>query len=173
MNIRRPLGFYRPSRRLAQGLIVCGLFSFCAVGLAETYTLTVKVTVVEKTCDINNNQPIAVNFPELMVIKNIDGVAYETDIPYTLQCDDSSDNPGLKFKFSGTGSAFNANLLETSESNLGLRLKQGGSNWNLNTWTTFNYNAAPRLSAVPVARGSGGIDAGDFTATGVLSVEYQ
>ncbi len=172
MNIRRYLWCCRPSRGFMHGLIACGLGLFCAVGLAETYTLTVKVTVVEKTCDINNNQPITVDFGE-MVIKNIDGAAYETDIPYTLQCEDAASNPALRFMFGTTGASFNANLLKTSENNLGLRLKQNGNNWNLNNWLNFTYNTVPTLTAVPVPNGTGGIDAGDFTASGTLSVEYR
>ena len=153
------------------------LVLFSGVVLAETYTLTVKVTVVEKTCDVYGsggpNQPISVDFGD-MVIKNVNGTNYETEIPYTLNCEDAASNPALKLKFDGTrmtGQA--ANVLTTSDKNLGLRLKAGGSNLNLGTWRNFNYATKLVLTATPIGSGTGGINDGQMTATGTLSVEYQ
>ncbi|WP_232799091.1 fimbrial protein [Providencia rettgeri] len=148
------------------------LFSSGAV--AEKYTLTVKVTVVEKTCDINSSQPINVDMGDL-IIKNIDGISYgKTTIPYTLVCDDGVDNPALKLKFDGVGMAGEeANVLNTSTNNLGLRLLADGANLNLATWKNFNYVSQPVLSVVPITSGIGGVGDGVFTASAILSVEYQ
>lgn len=167
----------RPPKALAKGLLMSSLVLFSGVALAETYTLTVKVTVVEKTCDVYGsggpNQPINVDFGD-MVIKNVNGTNYETEIPYTLDCEDAASNPALKLKFDGTrmtGQA--ANVLTTSDKNLGLRLKVGGSNLNLGAWRNFNYATKPALTATPIGSGTGGINDGQMTATGTLSVEYQ
>ncbi|QZY66670.1 fimbrial protein (plasmid) [Providencia rettgeri] len=150
---------------------------FSTVALAETYTLTVKVTVVEKTCDVYGpegiSQPITVNMGDL-IIKNIDGVSYgKTDIQYQLQCEDATDNPALKLKFDGprmSGQA--ANVLSTSDPNLGLKLMADNSNLNLGTWRNFNYDPKPTLSVIPISNGQG-INDGEMTASATLSVEYQ
>lgn len=175
MKLRR----LRPPKALATGLLLGSVGLFSGVVLAETYTLTVKVTVVEKTCDVYGNggpnQPISVDFGD-MIIKNVNGTNYETDIPYKLNCEDAADNPALKLKlkFDGTrmtGQA--ANVLKTSDNNLGLRLKAGGSNLNLGTWRNFNYATPPALTATPVGSGTGGINDGQLMASATLSVEYQ
>lgn len=173
MRLRR----LRPLHALATVLLLGSAGTFSGAVLAQTYNLTVKVTVVEKTCDIYGNggpnQPISVDFGD-MIIKNINGTNYETEIPYTLNCADAASNPALKLKFDGTrmtGQA--ANVLKTSDSNLGLRLKAGGSNLNLGTWRNFNYATKPVLTATPISSGTGGINDGQLTATATLSVEYQ
>ncbi|MBO0160183.1 hypothetical protein, partial [Vibrio parahaemolyticus] len=91
--------------------------------------------------------------------KNIDGVAYEQPIDYTLDCDDATNSTPLKLRFeNNSGANFNANLLRTSEPNLGLRVKQDGYPFAFNNWVYFTYGNQPELSVVPVARGSAGID---------------
>ncbi|MGJ3355918.1 fimbrial protein [Providencia sp. Je.9.19] len=178
MNIKQTTFHWRSAQGLAKGLLLSNLIMFSGLGLAATYTLTVKVTVVEKTCDIYGNggsgQPISVDMGDI-IIKNIDGQSYaKTDIPYTLNCEDSADNPALKLKFDGprmTGQA--ANVLKTSENNMGLRLLADGTNLNLATWRNFNYATKPLLSVVPVSSGTGGVSDGVFTASATLSVEYQ
>lgn len=171
MIIRRR--FCRPSQALAASLLL-----FSSVSLAETYTLTVKVTVVEKTCDIYGpdgiGQPINVAMGDL-IIKNIDGVSYgQTDIQYRLQCDDGDQNPALKLKFDGQQMNDQApNVLSTSDPNLGLRLMANNTNLNLGTWRNFNYSQPLALSVIPKGSNSGGINDGQMTASATLSVEYQ
>lgn len=167
----------RLPKALAKSLLLGNLMLFSTAALAETYTLTVKVTVVEKTCDIYGadgiGQPITVNMGDL-IIKDIDGISYgKTDIEYFLQCDDALSNPALKLKFDGprmTGEA--ANVLSTSDPNLGLRLMADNSNLNLGVWRNFNYNTKPTLSVIPKGGGEG-INDGQMTASATLSVEYQ
>lgn len=176
MTKTTPRGRWRHARLLATGILTAGLGMFAGVGFAETYTLTVKVTVVEKTCDIYGNggpnQPISVDMGDL-IIKNIDGINYQMDIPYTLVCDDAAANPALKLMLSGAGASFNANVLKTSDSNVGLQLKADNLALALNTWRNFNYATKPTLSVVPVVSGTGGVNDGVFTASSTLSVEYQ
>lgn len=56
---------------LATSLLMSSLMLCSAATLAETYTLTVKVTVVEKTCDIYGpdgiGQPINVAMGDLII----------------------------------------------------------------------------------------------------------
>lgn len=179
MTIQRPGSLCRASKVLVTGLFMSNLILFSAAPLAENYTLTVKVTVVEKTCDIYGDggigQPITVDMGDL-IIKNImkEEDYGKTDILYTLDCEGAASNPALKLKFEGprmNGQA--ANVLSTSDSNLGLRLMADNSNLNLATWRNFNYNTKPTISVIPVGSGSGGINDGKMTASATLSVEYQ
>lgn len=177
MIITQRRRFCRPPKGLATSLLVSSVLLFSGLTLAETYTLTVTVKVVERTCDIYGNngigQPIDVNMGDLM-IKNIDGISYgKTEIPYFLNCDDAANNPALKLKFDGphmSGQA--ANVLSTSDNNLGLRLMANNSNFNLGAWRNFNYEAKPTLSVIPIGGGEG-INDGPMTASATLSVEYQ
>ncbi|EOE1424303.1 fimbrial protein [Providencia stuartii] len=135
------------------------------------FRVTIRIEI--KTCDVNDNQAIEVDFGD-MIIKNIDGVAYEQPIDYTLDCDDATNSTPLKLRFeNNSGANFNANLLRTSEPNLGLRVKQDGYPFAFNNWVYFTYGNQPELSVVPVARGSAGIDDGPFTASALLTVEYE
>ncbi|MEX6428173.1 fimbrial protein [Providencia manganoxydans] len=177
MTIRRPRSLCRLPKVLVTSLLVSNLILFSSAALAETYTLTVKVTVVEKTCDIYGEgpgQPITVDMGDL-IIKNISKVeGYgKTDIPYTLDCEDAASNPALKLKFDTPRMIRQeANVLPTSDPNLGLRLMADNKNLNLGTWLEFNYNTKPTLSVIPVGSGEG-INDGTMTASATLSVEYR
>ncbi|OAT51333.1 fimbrial protein [Providencia heimbachae] len=165
------------TKHIISGLFLSlfGLFSNLAI--ADIYTLTVKVTVIEKTCDIYGNggpnQPITVDMEDL-IIKKIDGQKYETEIPYQLDCTDAANNPALKMKFDGTQMAGQGvNILKTSVDNLGLALKMGSNDMTIGKWHPFNYSVHPRLSVIPIASGTGGINNEQMTASATLSVEYQ
>lgn len=134
---------------------------------------TVKVRIELKTCDINDNKTIEVDFGD-MIIKNIDGSAYEQPIDYNLDCDDATNSTPLKLRFeNNSGANFDADLLRTSEPNLGLRVKQNGNAFAFNDWIHFTYGNEPTLTVVPVTRGSEGIDDGEFSASALLTVEYE
>lgn len=151
------------------------MFSFNSQAAAPSdVNFNVTFSIVTKTCTVNNNRPITVNFG-LMDIPNIDGVRYEQDVTYSLVCDNnaSTTNPALKLQFSGVGASFNSELLSTSERYLGIRLKQRGLNLPMNSWVSFKYNDQPRITAVPVKSGDGGLDDGDFSASATFSVEYE
>lgn len=151
--------------------LLCSILLMSANTNAETYTLTIKVNVLQQTCTVNQNQTITVDFPD-MVIKNIDGQRYETSIPYILACDGSANNPALKIKFGGTPAVFNAQYLETSENDLGLEIRINGAATAPERWVDFHFNALPKLTAVPVLKTGGSVNAGVFNASGTLSVEY-
>lgn len=180
MTIQRPRSLCRSPKVLVTSLLVSNLILFSSAALAETYTLTVKVTVVEKTCDIYGEygpgQPITVDMGNL-IIKNISKVEDygKTEIRYTLDCEDAASNPALKLKFEGPRmdkQAANV-LATTSDPNLGLRLMAGNNDLNLGTWLEFNYKTKPTLSVIPVGSGDGGINDGPMTASATLSVEYR
>lgn len=90
----------------------------------------------------------------------------------TLACDGSANNPALKLKFSGTPASFNTQYLETSESDLGLEIRVDGTATEPGRWVDFYFNTLPKLTAVPVLKNGGSVNAGVFNASGTLSVEY-
>lgn len=150
------------------------LFIGCGYSQAasDSVNFRVKVEIQQKTCDVNDNNPIHVDFGD-MIIKNIDGAMYEKSILYTLDCEDTSNSQGLKLQISGNGANFNNDLLQTSEPNLGLRFKQNNIVFARNAWVNFTYGSPPNLSVVPVAYGQDGLNDGDFTAAATFNVEYQ
>lgn len=172
-------------KSLFKSMFVSGLLLVSAQSIADVFTIQVKVTVVEKTCDIygnsGKNTPITVTFPDL-IIRQIGGQYGKTEIPYFLECEDVTDNPALKIKFIGTdaqsvpNSSFKeAGLLKTTDNNLAIKIvdDRNGAQVKLNTWFPFRYNSKPKLMAIPFPSDAGGIRGGEFIATGTLSVEYQ
>lgn len=141
--------------------------------ISDNVNFNVKVTVVAKTCEVNDNNPITVEFNDMIINKIKDGI-YEQPIPYTLDCDGPPAGQLLRLQFLGVGASFNSNLLQTSERDLGLQFKMDGNNFNLNSWQNFTYtNTLPSLSVLAVASSVGGIEDGEFTATATFNVEYQ
>lgn len=165
---------YINTKRLSFFLASLLIFSFNCQANTGDVNFNVTFSIVTKTCNVNNNENITVDFG-LMNVTDIDGVNYEQDIIYTLTCDDNAsiDNPALKLQFSGVGASFNSDLLSTSERYLGIRLKQRGLNLPMNSWINFTYNDQPNITAVPEKSGDGGLNDGDFSASATFSVEYE
>ncbi|MEX6159322.1 fimbrial protein [Providencia manganoxydans] len=145
---------------------------------AAEFSIVIKATIIDKTCDINGgvvDQPINVIFDDI-VINSINGKDYRrTPIIYNIDCKDEDDDakPPLRLKFGGTGASFDSSILRVNEEdNLGLLIQANGSQMKINEWFEFNYGSEPKLYVVPVANKLGGIRGGDFTASGTLSVEY-
>ncbi|MCS3433874.1 fimbrial protein [Klebsiella sp. BIGb0407] len=156
-------------------LIVLGLSTWSSLSYAvsDSVNFDVKVTIVTKTCEVNNNNPITVEFNDMIINKIKDGI-YEQPIPYTLDCGEAPAGQLLRLQFIGAGAFFDNTLLQTSERDLGLQFKKDGKDFDLNTWQNFTYtNTLPSLSVLAVASLVGGIDDGEFTATATFNVEYQ
>ncbi|WP_433587152.1 fimbrial protein [Providencia alcalifaciens] len=172
MKLYKLNGWYKREITVTWLFISILIWSSLSQAGQDILNFNVKIIIETKTCDINNNQPISVDFGDGLVINSLDGVSYgKTTIPYTLQCENTVNNPLLRMKFMGSASS-NPNYLATSQDNLGVRLMIGDSDWPLNAWVGFNLDSPPTLWGVPIALG-GGIDAGEFMASGTLSVEYQ
>lgn len=170
-----------PIRKAIVGLVAGGCLLASGQSLAEVFTIQVKVTVVEKTCDIygpSEGQPVQVTFPDL-IINQIDGISYgRTQINYNIKCEDAADNPAIKIQFTGTDASssntnFAVGMLKTTENDLAIKILNGSQQLKLNDWLPFRYNSKPTLYAVAVPSDTGGIKGGEFTASGTLSVEYQ
>lgn len=148
-------------------------YSSLSYAVSDSVSFDVEVTVVAKTCEVNDNNPITVEFGDMIINKIKDGI-YEQPIPYTLDCGEAPAGQLLRLQFSGTGAPFDSNLLRTSERDLGLQFKINGNKFNLNAWQNFNYtNTLPVLAVLAVASSVGGIEDDEFTATATFNVEYQ
>ncbi|WP_265524685.1 fimbrial protein [Providencia rustigianii] len=147
---------------------------FC---FAETYSLTIKVDVIESTCDIYGNDgpgnPIEVSFGE-MNLNGFTSERYTRDIHYAIDCGgNTSSNPNLKLKFESDISDFDATLVKTSNPRLGLKIQADNKLLSPNEYRNFTYSNKPLLSVSPVLDEGKKIEFGAFTAIGRLKVEYQ
>ncbi|ORM66520.1 hypothetical protein HA45_01130 [Pantoea rodasii] len=133
---------------------------------------SVKVKVLAPPCDLNKGNDITVDFGKGILASTINGKNYERTLSYTLECP-ATVSKLLKMQFSGTGAAFNSTLLSTNKNNLAIELKYDGAKVPVNDWFNFTYPNQPVLTAVLVRNSTGGISLGSFSATAMLTVEYQ
>jgi type 1 fimbria pilin len=142
------------------------------VWAGPTATVTVTVTVVAPPpCVINGNRPIDVEFGDVMTTR-VDGNNYKMPINYTLSCTGSSSN-AMKLQVNGAGAAFNATVLRTNKTGLGIELLQGDTKLAVNRWLMFSYPNAPALWAVPVKQAGVTLAGGEFSAGATMAVDYQ
>lgn len=145
---------------------------------SDNLSFDVKVTIVARTCNLNDDLPIDIGFG-MVDAPNIDGSNnYVKQINYTLVCEGAQNDPALKLRFSGQEASFGNGLLRTTEPNLAIKLKQGNDlnstqEFSLNSFVNFQYSTPPVITATLVKSNSGGIDDGDFSASSTFTVEYQ
>jgi type 1 fimbria pilin len=135
-------------------------------------TVTVKLTVVAPApCVINGDQPIEVNFDEV-VTTQVDGYNYLREVPYRVQCTGATSN-GMVMRIQGTGAGFGTNVLGTNQANLGIALLNNGQPQPLDSDIKFTYPSLPELKAVPVKFPGSTLKAGAFSAGATMTVNYQ
>lgn len=139
---------------------------------AATVTVTVKVTVVAPPpCIINNNQPITVEFGDVMTTR-VGGDNYKMPVNYMLSCTGGTSN-AIKLQVKGTGATFDATVLQTNKTGLGIELRQGTDKLAVNKWLNFTYQNKPELWAVPVKQSGATLTGGEFSAGATMAVDYQ
>ncbi|OJT44276.1 fimbrial protein [Serratia plymuthica] len=135
-------------------------------------TVTVKVTVVAPPpCVINDDRPIDVEFGDVMTTR-VDGSNYKMPVNYTLSCPGAPSN-AMKLQVKGTGAAFDATVLQTNKTGLGIELRQGDSKLAVNDWLNFTFPNKPELWAVPVKQTGATLTGGEFSAGATMEVAYQ
>ncbi|WP_411751857.1 fimbrial protein [Serratia sp. (in: enterobacteria)] len=141
--------------------------------LAKAATVTVKVTVTKPpACVLNDNQPIVVQFNEVMTTR-VDGNNYRQRVIYTLSCGSDSAN-AMKIRIKQEpGASFDSNVLRTNKTGLGIALLQGGNRRAINSWLNFTYPNMPLLEVVPVKQAGVKLSGGVFTAGATLEMAYQ
>lgn len=152
--------------------ILAALMSALPVMAASSATVTVKVTVVaQPRCVINENQPIEVEFIDVMTTQ-VDGYNNKRPVPYSLSC--TGDTPeAMKLQVKGTGAAFDVEVLQTTKTGLGIELQQGDRKVAVNQWLNFTYPDKPELWAVLVKQSGATLTGGDFSAGATMAVDYQ
>ncbi|WP_261418353.1 fimbrial protein [Serratia proteamaculans] len=139
---------------------------------APSATVTVKVTVVAPPpCVINDDRPIEVAFGDVMTTR-VDGDNYKMPVNYTLSCTGGTSN-AMKLQVKGTGATFDATVLQTNQTGLGIELRQGSGKLAVNSWLNFTYPNKPELWAVPVKKTGVTLTGGEFSAGATMAVDYQ
>lgn len=126
------------------------------------------------SCEINGAKPIDVDFGSQVVTTEVDGVNYIKPVTFTLSCKNNPKNT-MRMQFSGTAPSWDTKVLNTNNTNLGIKLLQGsgsGTQLSLNTWLEFTYPTPPVLQAVPVKKTGSTLSAGAFNGTATLKVEF-
>ncbi|CAI1015065.1 Minor fimbrial protein prsF precursor [Serratia marcescens] len=139
---------------------------------APSATVTVKVTVVAPPpCVINDDRPVEVEFGDVMTTR-VDGDNYKMPVNYTLSCSGGTSN-AMKLQVKGNGAAFDATVLQTNKTGLGIELRQGDGKLAINSWLNFTYPNKPELWAVPVKQAGTTLTGGEFSAGATMAVDYQ
>lgn len=146
---------------------------------ANNVKITFKGNLIQNPpCEITglNGNKIIIDFQD-MIIRNITGLNYIQEIKYSLTCD-APNNTGVSLRITGTETDFNANLLTTSNPNLGISFYSGTESLsmvrvNLDS-IKFPNSRRERIFANPVINTRAtNITAGSFTATATLLAEYE
>jgi len=139
---------------------------------ASTATVTVNVTITSPPCVINNNQTIDVNFGSEVAVTDVAAGLAEKPIAYAVYCSDTSKS--LTMTIQGTSTDFDADALQTSMTDLGVKIKANGSDYPLNTAFSFaSDNMKPALTALLVQKPGARLQTGEFSAGATMKVDYQ
>ncbi|MGX9743220.1 fimbrial protein [Pseudocitrobacter corydidari] len=130
--------------------------------------------ITPPVCTINNDKTIEVNFNQI-IIDNIDGVNYLTDVPWELSCDSSvrSDLLAFSLTYLGTASNYTPDAISTNIQGLGIVLQEDGQVFRPGSTITITESSLPVLKAVPIKKENTTLTEGEFEAFATLQVEYQ
>lgn len=160
---------YRQVRHVLAGMLaVLPMLAWAAPSATVTVTVTV---VAPPPCVINDDRPIDVEFGDVMTTR-VDGDNYKMPVNYTLSCTGGTSN-AMKLQVKGSGAAFDATVLQTNQTGLGIELRQGAGKLAVNDWLNFTYPNKPELWAVPVKQTGVTLAGGEFSAGATMAVDYQ
>ncbi|MBU4684086.1 fimbrial protein [Cedecea davisae] len=131
--------------------------------------LTVKVTLEEPPCVLNDNKPIEVNFDDVFIEKINQGI-YQRPIEYTLNCEGKTKTLSLTIV---GAPGFDSEYLDTSKTGLAIDIQKDNQTLPVNSTVNFTLPDAPKLNAVLVKQEGTVLDIGHFTATARMIVDYQ
>lgn len=139
-----------------------------------TAPLTVKVTIIAAPCEINSGKLIDVDFGDEIAVTDVAAGLVEKEINYDLNCSNMDTAKSLKMEIDGDGADFNADVLKTSITDLGVKIEANGADYHLNTALNFdNADSKPALKAVLVQKPGARLQTGEFTAGATMKVDYQ
>ncbi|HBA9566829.1 TPA: fimbrial protein [Escherichia coli] len=148
------------------------LWGFCSMALSN---VTFHGYLVQPpNCTISDGETIELTFQDVN-IDDINGSNYEQTVPYRITCDTPVRDPLLEMtlSWSGTQSDFDDAAVSTDIAGLGIRLKQAGQSFKLNTPLVVDETALPALTAVPVKKSGVDLPEANFEAWATLQVDYQ
>ncbi|WP_426506275.1 fimbrial protein [Serratia proteamaculans] len=154
---------------------ILALWVSCAPGAAqavEQTTVTVTVTIITPTCEVNGNNLIEVDFGSDVLTTRIDGSYKKTPVPYSVECKNAP-STAMKLWIEGTGAAFDGKVLRTNQTDFGIAFLNAGIALPINSWLKFTYPKLPTLEAVPVKRNGAKLTGGAFSSGATMKVEYQ
>lgn len=136
-----------------------------------TYVTIRGNVIAPPPCVINNGNTILVDFGEVMSTR-IDGQRYKQPVNYTAECTKMPTN-AMTLAITGNTAGFDAGLLQTEITGLGVRMLYQGRQLNLGEKVKFTYPVFPALEAVPVRDMTAVLTGGDFSAVATLELDYQ
>lgn len=162
---------------LARNSLTVGLLSFSLLMQANNMAnITLKVDIIAPPpCVINNNQPIEVDFGEVLTTR-VDGSNYRKPINYNLTCDNEvlvKNTLKIQVQGNSTNLGTMTTVLSTDHNDLGIELQHGNTPLAINHWLSFTYPDTPKLWAVPVMKAGTALETGVFTAASILKIDYQ
>ncbi|KAF2407268.1 fimbrial protein [Pseudomonas antarctica] len=151
------------------------LLALCSIGLCSgaSANLTFSGTLNEPPpCTIDAGNTIEVDFGDVGV-KRVDGEKYRRGVGYTISCGTDTLPWLLKLSVNGTPTGFDGAALQTSASDLGIRIFQNSLPFLLNTPMDITLSSPPVLEVVPVKRPGAILAPASFTAVATLLAEYE
>ena len=158
----------------ARAVLMCSaaLWMASSTALAQV-SVNIRGTIVAPpSCVINAGSTLDVPFGDNLITTRIDGIEYRRGVPYTVTCTGGSSN-AMTLKLTGSAASFDAQVLGTNKTDLGIKLFINGGAWPLNTSVKFTYPALPTLEAVPIKRPTSTLVGGAFSAVATLVVAQQ
>lgn len=153
-------------------ILALSIISFAASAADQGTRVNITATIVAPPpCVINDGRTIDVDFGKVG-IKRIDGTRYMQRLNYSIKCEFLDNTRQLKMKIMGTGAAFDAHVLNSNISGLGIKLLADGKAFNINTPLSIDYTKPPTLDAVPVKSSTLALKDGDFTSGATMLVDY-
>ena len=153
----------------------CALFSVFTLGFGGNAmaNLTFSGTLVEPPpCTINSGSSIEVDFNN-MGVSTVDGVNHRKAVNYTINCAAGTLPWEMQLTVAGLATSFESSAVQSSNTDLGIKLLMNGSPLALNTPVKVDPATPPVLEAVPVKRPGASLGQGGFTASASLQARYQ
>ncbi|MBK4784920.1 MAG: hypothetical protein FT714_12180 [Pantoea sp. Pent] len=148
-----------------------GLLAFFAINSSCATIINVKVKVLSSPCIINNNQPIMVEFGDV-ITGGVNGERYRKKMNYTIVCP-GNEQQKMTMRVTGEKASFDSEVFLNSVQDLGFRIKRDGLKVLPDVDFSFSYQALPEIMIIPVKREGARLPGGDFFASYTLTVGYE
>ncbi|HDS9727488.1 TPA: fimbrial protein [Enterobacter bugandensis] len=150
--------------------MLAGLFSFSVA--AVDIPFQVEATILEKPCQLNNNESRDVSFGTVTAEEITAGNVLQK-VPFDLVCNNSVPVE-LGVRISATPADFDSTLLATSSTGLAIRIEDERSGIYIpNKRYRFEATKPPTFTAFLQTRENSQPPAGEFNATATFLIYYE